>query len=117
MLQFLQTHKRPMSLVIKEAYLALNVFFILTIILATLAYFYLLSANNYFNYKQVKVTLSKKNLLSEHQMLKSQLLDNASLGSVSPEIFANMNLEKPKEIIFILPREEKLKITQNSLAF
>lgn len=109
MLQFLKTHKRPMSLIIKETYFTLNIFFIATIVLSTCIYFYLLSNTNQINYKRVKLTLSQKNLISEYQMLQSKLLDNSSLTSSSQDIFEKLNLEKPQEIIFIKPRKISLE--------
>ena len=109
MLQFLKTHKKPLSLIIKETYFALNIFFIITIIFSTLLYFYVLNNSNNINYKQVKLTLSQNSLISEHQMLKAQILDTSSFSNISYDIFHNLDMQKPQQIIYIKPRKISLE--------
>jgi len=109
MLQFLQTHKRPMSLIIKEAFLALNVFFAITIFISTLFYFYTLTRSNNINYKQVQITLTRKNLQTNHEMLQSQLLDISSHESIQKTIFDNPEFNQVSKIEFIDSRKKRLE--------
>ncbi len=109
MLQFLKTHKKPLSLIIKETYFALNIFFIITIIFSTILYFYLLNNSNNINYKRVKLTLNQNKLISEHQMLKTQILNTSSFSNISQDIFHTLNMQKPKQVIYIKPRNISLE--------
>jgi len=109
MLQFLQTHKRPMSLVIKEAFLALNVFFAITIFISTVFYFYTLARSNNINYKQVQITLTRKNLQTNHEMLQSQLLNISSHEFIQQTIFENPEFNQVANIQFIDSRKKRLE--------
>ena len=109
MLKFLQTHKKPMSLIVKETFLALNIFFILTICLTTTLYFYILSRSNTINYKQVQITLTRKNLKTNHDLLQNQILNISSHELIKQRIFENPELYPIKNIKFLDPRKKRLE--------
>lgn len=109
MIKFLETHKKPTSLIIKETFLTLNIFFLLTITVSISIYFYMLSKNNAYNYKQVQITLMRKNLESQKQMLQSEILNLTSHQSIKDQIFNNAELIPQKEIKFIETRKKRLE--------
>jgi len=109
MRQFLQTYKKPMSLIIKETFLALNIFFIITIFLSTILYFFILSRSNTINYKQVQITLTRKNLQTNHDLLQSQILNISSHEFIKQTIFENQELNPIKDIKFLDPRKKRLE--------
>jgi len=115
MLQLLKTHKKPMSLIIKETFFALNIFFILTILLTTIVYFYILSRSNTINYKQVQITLTRKNLQTNYDLLQSQILNISSHEFIKKTIFENPELNPVKDIKFLDSRKNRLE-TKKSLA-
>jgi len=109
MLHFLQTHKKPMSLIIKETFLALNIFFIITILLSTALYFLILSKSNTINYKQVQITLTRRNLQTNRDLLQSQILNISSHEFIKNSIFENPDLFPIQDIKFLESRKNRLE--------
>ena len=61
------------------------------------------------NYKQVQITLTRKNLKTNHDLLQNQILNISSHEFIKQKIFENPELYPIKDIKFLDTRKKRLE--------
>ncbi|MBT6142889.1 hypothetical protein HOH51_00060 [bacterium] len=108
MRQFLKTEKKPLSLIIKEAVFALNIVFIVSIIISAALYMHLIAMQSQFGTKHIQLSHKHSQIKNINQKLQLQILNISSQSTISKQL--NVDLFEKQQLSFMPSRSEKLLI-------
>ncbi len=108
MRQFLKTEKKPMSLIIKEAIFALNIVFILSIIISAALYMHLVAIQSQFGAKHIQLSQQHSQIKNINQQLQLQILNLSSQHTISTQL--STELFEKQQLSFMPSRTQKLLI-------